>query len=648
MIKKDCIYYFLIALLLPFIFSEIKAQKLSPPLQKQADTYKDLADKARKVGNIPEELLQLNKLATLYKDNSLLSEAADYFEKVIKIEQKLGNTSDLMLVYQNLGAVYRDLGKYPKALTAFNENLSIQKRINNKIGICQALIDVATVQGYMKHSQEGVKNMEEALVIAKGLKDSKLLLMIYVKLSEYYKQSGDAGKSALYYQLYTTLRNKLQDEQINLDRQHKMAEEAEKRQRESDKQQREADKIKQQQLIKELEKDEKILKEQEKIARQQKMEIDLLNKQKQIDKMKLEAEEDDLREERLRSSLLLGIVVLVGFMAFILFRDIRKIRKLNSQLVAQNQEILEQKAEITLQNSRLDQSQRNLLDAKILIQEQNLKLQSYNRDLEKQVEERTSALQKAYTELLLINNDLDTLTYRASHDLKSPVASLDGLCNVALMEMTEDNPSTFYFTRIKDIAKNMASLLDGLARLRDIKHTDLKISDFSIKLAVNEVVKLETSYLNDFEKIQFITEISDSVSLKTDASLFKLIVKHILQNAVQFSLPLTDSHKPFIKITAESNETYTEVCIIDNGEGIPPDVAPKIFNMFYRGSVRSKGAGLGLYTCRAAIEKLEGDLEYRQNEQKNTVFSIRFIHVQNPAPEQVFVPKIVATGEFSA
>ena len=60
----------------------------------------------------------------------------------------------------------------------------------------------------------------------------------------------------------------------------------------------------------------------------------------------------------------------------------------------------------------------------------------------------------------------------------------------------------------------------------------------------------------------------------------------------------------------------------DNGIGIKPDLLPRIFEMFFRGSEKSEGAGLGLYIVKEAVEKLGGTLTAESVESQETVISI--------------------------
>ena len=62
--------------------------------------------------------------------------------------------------------------------------------------------------------------------------------------------------------------------------------------------------------------------------------------------------------------------------------------------------------------------------------------------------------------------------------------------------------------------------------------------------------------------------------------------------------------------------------ISDNGEGIPSNELPKIFDMFYRGSESSQGSGLGLYIVKNAVNKLSGHIYVTSEEGMGTTFTV--------------------------
>jgi signal transduction histidine kinase len=568
--------------------------------------------------NVVQEALYLKQLAYLHWGNRVYQDAIKTFEGQLQAETRLGRTDGMMEVHKNLGAIYRSIGRDRQALLEWRTYSAMLQRTNRKKEIYDAFTSLSTLQWKMKRYKDAVADMERALYLAQLMKDDNLLSTCYITLSEYHKAMGNSELAVNYFQNYAKLHSQDQQDQIR---------EAVKDNRNQARQLKDTKE--------ELQESQKVLQEAERIRKEQQMNITLLEKDKALKDMKIKEEETALTHQKNINLFVVVVAVLMAGMAFWVFRDYRKIHHLNEQLGTQNQEIREGKQEIEAQNDRLEASQKLLLDAKVVIQEQNLKLQAYNRNLEKQVEERTFALQKAFNELLLINNDLDTLTYRASHDLKSPVASLDGLVNVALMEIKPEDPSAFYFNQIKSIAGNMASLLDSLSRLRDIKHTNLKPEEFKVREMVEKIIEHDSRMLPQSAKIKFSVEVNPATQLKTDPDLFRLILKNVLQNAVQFSLPAGENHQPHVRVMAHEHTDRMELQVIDNGEGIPKEIAAKIFNMFYRGSVRSKGAGLGLYMCRAAIEKLGGTLEHGENEKGETVFYIAILQT----PEVKVMPQ---------
>ena len=59
-----------------------------------------------------------------------------------------------------------------------------------------------------------------------------------------------------------------------------------------------------------------------------------------------------------------------------------------------------------------------------------------------------------------------------------------------------------------------------------------------------------------------------------------------------------------ISVTRENNRTRLEVS--DNGDGIPPEFLPRVFDMFYRAHKKARGPGLGLYIVKHIVDKLNG------------------------------------------
>ena len=74
--------------------------------------------------------------------------------------------------------------------------------------------------------------------------------------------------------------------------------------------------------------------------------------------------------------------------------------------------------------------------------------------------------------------------------------------------------------------------------------------------------------------------------------------------------------------------------IEDNGEGIRPELKHKIFDMFFRGSHRSDGSGLGLYIAREAAKKIDATLEVTSTYGQGSVFTIALPTSVVPMPAE--------------
>ncbi len=568
-------------------------------LQQQVLQYNAEITKAQVHKDLKTQSVLLHKLANLYWQNKIYQDAIKTFGRLLNVETALGNREGMLETHTNLGIIYHDIGKHKQSVAEYYLALPIAQQIKDMNKVYDLYHQSATSQASLGRMTAAISDLERALWTAQSIKKIKYQQDTYFRIYRFYEAAGNKDMAMRYYKQFAGILSLEQQKEID------------RKKSENQNQAKTLEKVKDS-----LQTTTDSLEKAEALNKQKSLEIKNLNQEKQIAMLQAKEQETQLQNEIFRRNLILAFMAILLVMAFFLYRDYRKIRELGRQDFIQKQEIL-------AQNNRLEQSQKKLLEAQTIIQEQNLKLQSYNRDLEKQVAERTNDLQKAYEEVLLINNDLDTLTYRASHDLKSPIASLEGLCNVALMEISPKNPAKDYFTKIKALARNMTGLLDHLSKLRDIKHTSLKITDLSLKSVVEKIMDNHIKDLPEAAAIQFNMEMDENISVYSDASMVELVLQNVLQNAVQFSLSPNSSHHPYVKIEDYESPDFYEVRITDNGEGIPAEVSNRIFNMFFRASARSKGAGLGLYTARAAMEKIGGNIEYSESTAHETVFSIR-------------------------
>lgn len=233
----------------------------------------------------------------------------------------------------------------------------------------------------------------------------------------------------------------------------------------------------------------------------------------------------------------------------------------------------------------------------------------------------------AEQELVFKSNELDTFIYRASHDLRGPVASLMGLYNVVQTEFKQDNHAMEYFEHYHKSVLRLNKILHNLIDLTKIKEKEIEPSEVDVKDIISECLSSVSNVIN-FEKVHF--KIKNSVDFKilTDASTIKTIIFHLLENAVNFMQ--IDNEQSFVKLTVKYESNFLVIEVADNGQGIKKELQSEVFNMFYRANERSTGSGLGLYIVRYAVEKLNGSIQLKSKELSGTKISVYIPYLHKP------------------
>jgi PAS domain S-box-containing protein len=228
------------------------------------------------------------------------------------------------------------------------------------------------------------------------------------------------------------------------------------------------------------------------------------------------------------------------------------------------------------------------------------------------------ALLERNEELVKINAELDRFVYSASHDLRAPIASLLGLIEVARLEKSLDN-----IENLLNMQKTSLLRLDRFIR-------DIVDHSRNMRLSVEpEAVNFEHIVHATFEQLQFmdnvnrlrkVINIKQAVKFYTSPTRLDIIFNNLISNAIKYA----DLRKedPFLEITVSLNEACAEIRVRDNGEGIPVESLPKIFDMFFRASGRGSGSGLGLYIVKEAIQKIGGNVQVRSEYGQGTEFVV--------------------------
>jgi signal transduction histidine kinase len=226
------------------------------------------------------------------------------------------------------------------------------------------------------------------------------------------------------------------------------------------------------------------------------------------------------------------------------------------------------------------------------LEQKNIEISQLNSNLERMVEERTADLTDSNTELL-------TLFYHASHDFRSPLTSILGISNL-IDTMTSDPEILVFSNSLKDIVQRVDGMLNKLNMIGRIMIPDAEPICFTTILKAAEE-KYGTAIAE--QNLRLVLEDTTTISLSSGCALVSLIMENVIENSVHFARRDTAIH-----VLVQNDDQQLLILVRDNGEGVKPEILPRIFEMYYRGNYRSQGHGLGLYVARKLVRHLSGNI----------------------------------------
>ena len=221
-----------------------------------------------------------------------------------------------------------------------------------------------------------------------------------------------------------------------------------------------------------------------------------------------------------------------------------------------------------------------------------------NADLEGRVQRRTQQLEAA-------NRELETFSYSVSHDLRSPLNTINGFGQLLLKsnERNLDAKGLHYLSRIRAGAQQMGKMIDGLLSLAKISQEPLRLEAVDLSLMVRQIE--QACRMREPER-QVRVVVEDGLVAQADALLLSVVVQNLFENAWKYSAKRDVASIDVARQTqADGQVVYT---FQDNGAGFDMAHADKLFGMFERlhSSADFEGTGLGLANVKRIVERHGG------------------------------------------
>jgi PAS domain S-box-containing protein len=228
------------------------------------------------------------------------------------------------------------------------------------------------------------------------------------------------------------------------------------------------------------------------------------------------------------------------------------------------------------------------------------------------------SLQVKNEQLAKLNLQMERFLYSASHDLRSPLTSIMGLVNLVRMET--QNPSILEcINKIEASTSKLDKIIHDIMSFSKTTYQRLKSERIDFESIVWKVINYNSTEEN-FRSVGFAVKVDGSAKFYSDNERVEIILDNIIRNAIQFY----DGNKsnPFIKVHVSVESHNVVIQVIDNGVGISSQHIDSIFNMFYKASLNSRGAGLGLYIVKEGLAQLKGTIKVESEIGFGSVFTI--------------------------
>lgn len=300
--------------------------------------------------------------------------------------------------------------------------------------------------------------------------------------------------------------------------------------------------------------------------------------QRLIQQLNLEHAQDQLRIVRSRQGtyvLFAGIFLFLSTAIFLYFR-IRQNKSQSLQIAIKNKEIAAQRDYAELQALRILQ---------------------INSNLEQLVATRTVAVVEA-------KRELDIFLYESAHALRRPLTRISAL--VELVNQEQDPQQAVQFRR--NLALTLQNMDDLLHKLIMVNESSRR-EPLRTPVDLGKLLQACIAELHLADKAEVVNRVPVGTMVKSDAYFLHSVLVTLLENAVSFH-PDSANHRALVELSWEAQGGGGTLRVYDNGSGVPPDQAEKVFDMFYRGTVKGSGQGLGLYIARKSAERIGAQVKW--------------------------------------
>ena len=233
---------------------------------------------------------------------------------------------------------------------------------------------------------------------------------------------------------------------------------------------------------------------------------------------------------------------------------------------------------------------------------------------------------KTLRELEKLNASHETFIYSVSHDLKAPLANIEGLVKY-LLELSTDRSDKDgqYYEEQRSIArlleKSVKSMKDIIDELSEITKVENQYKEEAETVWLERIIDEVRLILNDQiinERVKIELDIKEP-EVQFPRKSIRSIIFNLLSNAIKYRSP---DREPLVRIKSERVEGHVQISVEDNGLGIAKGKIDLLFVPFSRLEKKVDGTGIGLYLVKKIIENEGGEIAIESKPGEGSIFTV--------------------------
>ena len=246
------------------------------------------------------------------------------------------------------------------------------------------------------------------------------------------------------------------------------------------------------------------------------------------------------------------------------------------------------------------------------------KMEERNGALESIVQQRTHKLERSNQDLVRSNKDLEQFAYIASHDLQEPLRIVANFVGVLRKKYSSqmDQKANHYIDLISSAAARMNGLIVSLLTYSRVGRDNVDFQEVQLH-QVLECKLLDLSRV--IEERQASVQVNQLPEVFCEKNQLGMLFYNLINNGIKFN----KSDRPAIIISFHEDEAgYWKFSVADNGIGIPPEYQAKIFQIFSRlhNQEDYQGTGIGLSLCQKIVNRHGGRIWVESEKGEGTTF----------------------------